>query len=258
MRSKYAMRVLAVAASAATVLGGGTVALAADSGSSADDPGTTYYACLATNGSPSKFPWRALWNSSTNPVTCPVGQSSISWNQVGPPGPAGPPGDTGPPGPAGPAGDTGAPGPVGPQGPAGPAGDTGPPGPVGLTGATGPQGPAGTFESIHVAHATSDVLATTVGTLFVGCDTGTPISAGASWGGYVAGATLQALRPDQESGTASDWLIQVANFSGTTITVSADVVCVTPGGTSPSAAAQAGQARIVKEAFTKIAAPAKP
>jgi hypothetical protein len=175
---------------------------------------------------------------------------------VGPKGDTGATGDTGPQGPVGPKGDTGATGAVGPQGPIGATGATGPQGPTGATGAAGPQGPAGTFGSIHVVHQTGDLPTGNLSTMFVPCDTGTPISAGVSWGGFVAGVTLQTLRPDQESGTPSDWIIQVANLSGGTITVSADVVCVTPGGTSSSAAARAGQAGTVRQALTKIAAPA--
>ena len=56
---------------------------------------------------------------------CPKGYTTISWNKVGPQGPAGANGSTGP------------------QGPAGANGATGPQGPAGATGATGPQGPSG-------------------------------------------------------------------------------------------------------------------
>jgi hypothetical protein len=174
-------------------------------------------------GNPSGFPYHALWNTSTSPVTCPQGQSSISWNQVGPQGPAGPQGA------AGPAGATGA------QGPAGPA---------------GPQGPAGTFGTIHTVNQTGSVPTGNLSTIFVACDTGTPISAGVSWGGFVAGVTLQTLRPDPESGTPGDWIVQVANLSGTTISESADVVCVTPA--SGGAAARTGHARVFKQTLTKL------
>jgi hypothetical protein len=47
---------------------------------------------------------------------------------TGPPGPAGPEGETGPPGPAGPEGEAG---------PPGPEGEAGPPGPQGLPGVSG-------------------------------------------------------------------------------------------------------------------------
>jgi len=73
-------------------------------------------------------------------ATCSRGETPLSWNQVGPQGPAG---ATGPQGDPGPAGPTGATGPMGPVGPAGPKGDAGPQGPKGDVGAQGPQGPAG-------------------------------------------------------------------------------------------------------------------
>jgi hypothetical protein len=143
MRSKYLMRVLAVAASAAAVLGGGSFALASDSTPSAGTTGTTYYACVVDVGTQLLFPWHSLWKVSTSPVTCPRGEFSISWNQTGPQGPAGPQGlkgDTGATGAQGPKGDTGA---TGAQGPKGDTGATGAQGPKGDTGATGAQGPKG-------------------------------------------------------------------------------------------------------------------
>lgn len=53
---------------------------------------------------------------------------------VGPPGPAGPPGQNGPTGPMGVPGPKGDPGSIGPVGPRGPTGALGPPGPRGETG----------------------------------------------------------------------------------------------------------------------------
>jgi hypothetical protein len=72
--------------------------------------------------------------------TCRPSETTISWSQTGPQGPAGPQGSAGPPGPKG---DTGATGPQGPAGPTGAAGPQGPAGPKGDTGPQGPQGPAG-------------------------------------------------------------------------------------------------------------------
>ena len=88
MFSKQLMRVLAVGASAAAVLGGGTFALASGSPPAAGDTGrgTTFYACVVTHGAHTQFPWRSLWKTSTHPVTCPRGQFSVHWNQAGPPG----------------------------------------------------------------------------------------------------------------------------------------------------------------------------
>lgn len=58
---------------------------------------------------------------------CGKGQTALSWDAQGTPGPQGPVGQQGPAGPQGATGDTGPTGPqgvVGPQGPAGPAGTT--------------------------------------------------------------------------------------------------------------------------------------
>jgi hypothetical protein len=56
---------------------------------------------------------------------CKSGEKAISWNQVGPQGPAGAQGPTGPQGAVGPAGAAGPQGPEGPTGPSGPAGPAG-------------------------------------------------------------------------------------------------------------------------------------
>jgi Collagen triple helix repeat (20 copies) len=64
-------------------------------------------------------------------TNCKSGETALSWNAQGTPGP------TGPTGPAGPAGPTGPAGPAGPTGPAGPQGDVGPTGPAGPTGPSG-------------------------------------------------------------------------------------------------------------------------
>jgi len=95
MRSKYLMRVLAVAASVTVVLGGGSFALASDSAPAAGPAGTTYYACVVETGNHHFFPWHSLWKTSTLPVGCPQGSFSINWNQTGPQGPAGPQGPQG-------------------------------------------------------------------------------------------------------------------------------------------------------------------
>jgi hypothetical protein len=272
MRSKFGMRVLAVAASAAAVLGGGGVALASDSASSTGTAGPTYYACVLTDGSQSHFPWHALWKTSTSPVTCPADSFSISWNKVGPQGPAGPKGATGAQGATGAKGDTGAKGATGAQGATGAKGDTGaqgatgPQGAPGATGAqgatgakgdTGAQGATGAKGSIHTVNTTDQLPTGNLATLLVGCDTGTPISGGVSWGGFIAGVTIESDRPDPESGTPDSWLLQVANLSGGTVPLSVDVVCVTPAGSSSSAAAQTNRARIVKRTLTKVANTAK-
>jgi Collagen triple helix repeat (20 copies) len=56
---------------------------------------------------------------------CPRFWSALSWNVIGPPGPAGPQGSQGPEGPQGQQGPQGSPGPQGVQGPAGPQGPEG-------------------------------------------------------------------------------------------------------------------------------------
>ena len=55
-------------------------------------------------------------------TNCPKGDTALSWNVQGQPGPQGP---QGPQGAAGPQGQTGTQGPTGPQGPAGPQGPSG-------------------------------------------------------------------------------------------------------------------------------------
>ena len=263
MGSKFFMRATAVAASAVVVLGGGTFALASGS---PDASGTTFHACVVTHGSHTRFPWRSLWKTSTNPVTCPNGEPSISWNQVGPRGPAGPrgatgrAGATGATGAQGPAGATGATGAQGPKGDTGAAGAQGPKGDTGDTGAagaTGPQGPAGTFGSITTLNTTTSVPDLNLATEILGCNDGTPISGGVSWGGFIQGVSIQADRPDPESGTPDGWLIEVANLSGHPVTVSVDVVCATAAGASSNAAPRGHSAHVIKRTFTKLPKHAK-
>lgn len=81
-----------------------------------------------------------VWEGNTPKASCAVTDSVISWNSVGPQGPAGPQGAQGPVGASGPQGPSGAQGPQGPVGAEGPAGSTGPQGPP------GPAGPAGVGE----------------------------------------------------------------------------------------------------------------
>jgi hypothetical protein len=91
-------------------------------------------------------------------TACKATEYRVSWNQVGPQGPAGPQGWagatgatgltgarglTGATGPAGPKGDTGATGATGATGPQGLKGDTGPKGDAGPKGETGPKGDTG-------------------------------------------------------------------------------------------------------------------
>ena len=81
-------------------------------------------------------------------ATCATGQHKISWNNLGPAGPAGQNGAAGPQGPQGATGQ---------QGQQGPQGATGPQGPQGATGAEGPQGPPGVttgYSSLNVTAST--------------------------------------------------------------------------------------------------------
>jgi hypothetical protein len=231
MHSKYPMRVLTVAASAAAVLGGGSFALASDSPASTSAASTTYYACVLTTGSNKSFPWHSLWKESTIPVVCPKGAFSISWNQTGPRGATGATGPTGATGAQGPKGDTGA---TGAQGPA------------------GPQGVPGTFGSIHTESTTLSLATGFEAAEIVACATGMPISGGVSWAEPVVNAFIAADRPDPQSGTPTGWEVAVANNSGTTITVSADVVCVTPVGSTPGLAGRTHRARVIKQVLTKL------
>ncbi len=92
---------------------------------------------------------------------CTNQETTLSWNQSGPPGPqgaAGPQGEAGPPGTAGPQG------PPGPQGLAGPQGIPGPPGPQGASGPSGPAGMSG-YEIVNIlgtlpTNGTTSVVAT--------------------------------------------------------------------------------------------------
>jgi Collagen triple helix repeat (20 copies) len=246
MRSKYLMRVLAVTASAATVLGGGSFALAADSTASASAASTVYSACVSRFG-------HTLYNVTVNGTPrCFAGDPIATWNQTGPQGPAGPQG------PKGDTGATGATGPQGPKGDTGATGATGPTGATGATGATGPQGPPGTFGSIHTVNQATSLANDVEGNLEIGCDSGsTPISGGVSVGEPVVGVFIDTSAPAPATGTPTFWDVTVSNTSGLTLTMTVYVVCVTPVGSSPSAASQAHGARIVKEVLTKLPNTAK-
>ena len=86
-------------------------------------------------------------------TACRPNERSISWNTVGPQGPAGPAGAQGV---QGPAGLQGTPGPVGATGP---VGSIGPAGPAGAAGVQGPAGPAGTGVPISCALPGDDTVA---------------------------------------------------------------------------------------------------
>jgi hypothetical protein len=218
MRSKFLMRLLAVGASTAAVLGGGSFALAADSATAA--AGTVYSACVSAFG-------HALYNVTTNGTPrCARADALITWNQAGPQGPQGPKGDTGATGATGAKGDTGA------QGPA------------------GPQGPAGTFGSIHTFSQSADLPNDVADTLNIACDSGSLIGGGFDLGEAVIGVTTDTNRPAGNPPNA--WDVTLSNVSGLDLTLTVYVVCVTPTAGSSSAAARAQGAHIVKSVQTKL------
>jgi type VI protein secretion system component Hcp len=110
------------------ILMGGSVAFAADS----TPAGGVIHACYSLLGGSVRIVSAGS--------SCNLLETSISWNQVGPQGPAGPAGVAGP---TGAAGATGAQGASGVQGPAGVQGAMGLQGPQGVPGAPGPAGPPG-------------------------------------------------------------------------------------------------------------------
>jgi type VI secretion system Hcp family effector len=124
----------------AAVGAGGAIAVAAGG------PGDTIDACYRTKGG-GKGTLRIA-------DSCRKGERAISWNRVGPRGPAGAPGPAGAKGDTGATGPAGAPGAAGPQGAKGDTGATGSQGPAGPTGPQGPQGPAG---SLPMAPACDDL-----------------------------------------------------------------------------------------------------
>jgi hypothetical protein len=131
-----------VSAAMLAVLATGGVALASDSA-----PAGQIRACYKPGSQPS-----TLQVLTSAKASCPKGDTTLTWNKVGPAGPPGPQGAkgaagaqgaTGPQGATGLQGATGATGPAGPAGQQGATGQQGAPGQQGGTGATGPQGPAG-------------------------------------------------------------------------------------------------------------------
>lgn len=194
---------------------------------------------------------------------CTSRETAISWNQEGPkgdtglPGDAGPKGDKGDPGepgpqglpgeqgargepgaagPAGPQGEKGDPGDDGAQGPAGPpgekgadgaAGPTGPAGPIGPmgpAGAIGPQGPAGGLSGYQRVQQTHTVAAGFFANLGVTCPAGTVVLGG----GYTSDAVLTV----QGSYPASDtvWSVPLHNRSTTSGQLTVWALCAAVAG----------------------------
>jgi hypothetical protein len=124
LRSRSACSILAVALAVPLV---GAVAEAAV------PAGVEIHGCYATNGpalgliGPAKGSLRIVDAGEK----CHAGETTLTWNQIGPQGPAGPTGAAGAKGETGATGATGATGPAGAQGP---AGERGPAGPAGADG----------------------------------------------------------------------------------------------------------------------------
>lgn len=91
------------------------------------EPNGVIHACYRSNGN-----LRLVDKSA-----CVADETTISWNQNGPPGPQGVAGPPGTPGPQGVAGPQGAQGPQGSPGAQGPQGQPGVPGPSGSAGVSG-------------------------------------------------------------------------------------------------------------------------
>jgi hypothetical protein len=89
-----------------------------------------------------------------------LAETAITWNQIGPAGPAGVVGPSGPAGPVGAKGPAGAAGPAGPAGVVGPAGQVGATGPTGAAGSAGAKGDVGTTGPAGPTGATGSVGAT--------------------------------------------------------------------------------------------------
>src|SRR5262245_8460228 len=82
---------------------------------------------------------------------CKANETRITWNNIGPQGPAGQQG------PQGPAGATGATGPTGATGATGPTGATGATGPTGPQGGTGPQGLRGPSDAYSATYSFNEL-----------------------------------------------------------------------------------------------------
>lgn len=108
----------------AAVIGVGIIAASSSAATAAVVQNNTISGCYSTKSG-------ALRVIDTAAHGCAKGETSISWNQTGPQGPAG---EAGPHGDKGDAGSVGAPGPAGAMGLPGPEGPIGPPGPQGPTG----------------------------------------------------------------------------------------------------------------------------
>lgn len=132
------------------LLVGSLLLLLVGTAASADSGSVTYSGCqnLYTGVIrllPSKLPPPYDTTCNTTTTNPALKEVPISWNQIGPQGPVGPPGGqgvAGQAGPQGPKGDTGAAGPTGAQGSQGPAGAQGPAGTNGASVLNGTGSPA--------------------------------------------------------------------------------------------------------------------
>lgn len=211
---------------------------------SGNTTGTTFYGCLASNGT-------IYAVNVTGVAGCKKGDLQIKWNErgeqglpgqsgaqgpqgeTGPQGPAGPQGETGPQGPAGPQGEQGPAGPQGPEGTAGASvrgemGPEGPQGPEGPAGPAGPQGPAGVSGRVVVNGATVSVGPGGENTSIATCPMGTlPVG-----GGFVSNSPPTSLHVMSSFASGSQWVVRavVPNIAGYTGgSFSAQAICTAIG-----------------------------
>ena len=205
-------------------------------------------------------------------ASCKKDEASLSWNQTGQPGPAGPQGPKGDPGAQGPQGAKGDPGAQGPQGPTGgtgatgaqgPKGDTGPTGaqgpqgpqgPKGDTGATGPQGATGAQGPAGTNGVTSYRVASITGTVPAGQTVqGTAVCASgehATGGGWDLGQFVTAPNTSSPTSTGNGWTGALSNDTSNSMSVTFYVVCIGVSGSAQQQATSKATTRPAASGFT--------
>ena len=167
-------------------------------------------------------------------TACKNNETSLSWNQTGPRGAAGPPGAAGPAGAPGSRGDKGA---TGAQGPKGDTGSSGSKGDKGATGAQGPKGATGVagangvsgYQLVSTAVTTlPNGGATASGAAF--CPTGKKV-VGGGWDTDASKNVFVIQSTPNASGSA--WLGTIQNNSTGSVQVVLTAACVTAPTTGP-------------------------
>jgi hypothetical protein len=209
MKKHVIRRVIVVVAVAAGVCTAAGLAWATSS-----DEGMTINACVANDGT--------LRIASP----CKKGDTSLSWNQVGPAGPQGPTGQTGQQGAigaTGPQGQTGATGPQGNPGPQGTAGSAGPTGTQGATGAIGQAGSQGATGPAGPTGPTGPSNAYTIDTFASGGSLSTSPTVVASLdvpaGSYVFMASARMLSTGSGTSNTSCFLQPTGGFNSNAVNV---------------------------------------